>query len=127
MFYLHYLYISPLVFFIRLYYNLSVYFGLVCNCSVLSVVSVKMKIKKKKKKKEVKIIKESIFIFNQKTSFVANNVHHLLVPNIYITTCCFQCFVSNDWHNIEPESISLDQVIMWNSDGPSDEHFDFYK
>ena len=51
---MHYLYISPLVFFIRLSYNLPVYFGLVCNCSVLCVVSVKMKITKKKEKKKKK-------------------------------------------------------------------------
>ena len=41
LFYLHYLYISPLVFFIRLSYDLPVYFVLLCNCSVLCVVSVK--------------------------------------------------------------------------------------
>ena len=33
----HYLYISPLVSFIMLFYNLSAYFVLLCNCSVLSV------------------------------------------------------------------------------------------
>jgi hypothetical protein len=36
----NYLYISPLVFLIRLFYNLPVYFVLLCNWSVLSVVSV---------------------------------------------------------------------------------------
>jgi hypothetical protein len=40
LFYLHYLDISPLVFFIRLSHNLPVYFVLLCNCSVLYVVSV---------------------------------------------------------------------------------------
>jgi hypothetical protein len=50
LFYLHYLYISLLVFFIRLSYNLPVYFVLLCNCSVLSVVSVINKDKKIKYK-----------------------------------------------------------------------------
>ena len=45
------LYISPLVFFIRFIYNLPVYFVLLCNCSVLSVVSVKNENYKKKHKK----------------------------------------------------------------------------
>jgi len=47
----NYLYISPLVFFIRLSYNLPVCFVLLCNCSVLSAVSVKNENYKKKIKK----------------------------------------------------------------------------
>jgi hypothetical protein len=46
----HYVYISPLVFYVRLSYNLPVYFVL-CNCSVLSVVSVKNENYKNKKNK----------------------------------------------------------------------------
>ena len=49
LFYLHYLCISPLVLFIRLSYNLPVYFSLLCNCSVFSVVSVKNGNYKKKR------------------------------------------------------------------------------
>jgi hypothetical protein len=47
---MHYLYISPLIFFIRLSYNLPVYFVMLYNCSVLSVVSVN-----NKKNKKIKI------------------------------------------------------------------------
>jgi hypothetical protein len=49
LFYLHYLDISPLVFFIRLSHNLPVYFVLLCNCSVLYVVSV-VSVKNERKK-----------------------------------------------------------------------------
>jgi hypothetical protein len=44
---MHYLYISPLIFFIRLSYNLPVYFVMLYNCSVLSVVSVNNQTNKK--------------------------------------------------------------------------------
>ena len=53
--YKHYSYISPLVFSIRLSYNLPVYLVLLCNCSVLSVVSLKNENYKKKQKKINKI------------------------------------------------------------------------
>ena len=95
-------------------YNLPVYFVLLCNCSVLSIVSEKYenynKINKKKK------FKESLFLgfiimhcslLNNTCTFTNKKCHMSQQKIIIIIACTthrFQQFVSHQWQSM-PELI----------------------